>query len=87
MDDTSAHQPATWVPRQRVLDGLIQADSGLTRELAEILPDTVDELAHEQRDLAARMVEIGRDSAARLPEKVRQVDHGELLYGEDGLPE
>lgn len=35
---------ATWVPRQRALDGLVQADAGLRGELAEALPDTVDEL-------------------------------------------
>ena len=35
---------ATWVPRQRVLDALAQADSGLRDELADALPDTVDEL-------------------------------------------
>jgi len=35
---------ATWVPRERVLDALVQADAGLRSELAEALPDTVDEL-------------------------------------------
>ena len=33
-----------WVPRQRVIDALVQADSALGDELAEALPDTVDEL-------------------------------------------
>ena len=35
---------ATWVPRQRVIDSLVQADSALGDELARALPDTVDEL-------------------------------------------
>jgi prevent-host-death family protein len=35
---------ATWVPRQRVVDALVQADSGLRDQLAEALPDTIDEL-------------------------------------------
>ena len=35
---------ATWVPRQRVVDSLVQADPALARELAEALPDTIDEL-------------------------------------------
>jgi prevent-host-death family protein len=35
---------ATWVPRQRVIEGLVRADPALARELAEALPDTVDEL-------------------------------------------
>lgn len=34
----------SWVPRQRVVDALSQADPGLRGELAEALPDTVDEL-------------------------------------------
>lgn len=33
-----------WVPKQRALDSLVQADAGLTSELAEALPDTIDDL-------------------------------------------
>jgi hypothetical protein len=29
---------------------------------------------------------IGRDCARRLPEPYRSAEHGELLYGDDGLP-
>jgi prevent-host-death family protein len=35
---------STWVKRQRVIDSLVQADAALAGELAEALPDTVDEL-------------------------------------------
>jgi prevent-host-death family protein len=35
---------ATWVPRQRVLEGLTQTDAGLREELAAALPDTIDDL-------------------------------------------
>ena len=35
---------ASWVPRDRVLAGLVQADAGLGRDLETTLPDTVDEL-------------------------------------------
>jgi prevent-host-death family protein len=35
---------AVWVPRQRVADGLVQADPALAADLAEALPDTVDGL-------------------------------------------
>ena len=35
---------AAWVPRQRAIDALVQADAGLADELAEALPDTVEEL-------------------------------------------
>jgi prevent-host-death family protein len=33
-----------WVPRQRVVDALVQADAGLIRELAQALPDRADDL-------------------------------------------
>jgi prevent-host-death family protein len=35
---------SAWVPRERALTGLAQADPGLRAELAEVLPDTIDEL-------------------------------------------
>jgi prevent-host-death family protein len=33
-----------WVPRQRAIDALVQADPALFRELDEAQPDTIDEL-------------------------------------------
>ena len=33
-----------WVPRRRALDALVQADAALGDQLAEALPDTIDEL-------------------------------------------
>jgi prevent-host-death family protein len=35
---------ATWVPRERVVESLVQADPDLRAELDEALPDMVDEL-------------------------------------------
>jgi prevent-host-death family protein len=37
-------QRSTWVPRERVIESLALADPGLRGELAEALPDTVDDL-------------------------------------------
>lgn len=37
-------------------------------------------------ELAARLLKIGKDCAARLREPYRSADHGELLYDEKGLP-
>jgi prevent-host-death family protein len=34
----------TWVPHQRVMESLVQADHELGEELAEALPDTVEDL-------------------------------------------
>jgi antitoxin VapB len=71
----------------------------LARELAELtgesMSSAVTVAVRERRDriladrsggLAERMLEIGRDCAGRLPERVRAIDHGELLYDERGLP-
>lgn len=71
----------------------------LARELAELtgesLTKAVTVAVRERRDrlltgqdggLAERILELGRDSAGRLPASVRELDHGELLYGPDGLP-
>ncbi len=35
---------ASWLPRERALASLVQADPGLRRDLAEALPDTIDDL-------------------------------------------
>lgn len=37
-------QRATWVPRQRMIDSLVQADAQLRHDLAEALPDTIDDV-------------------------------------------
>ena len=36
--------------------------------------------------LSARLLNIGKDCARHLKEPYRTIDHGDLLYGEDGLP-
>jgi antitoxin VapB len=36
--------------------------------------------------LSDRLLEIGRDCAARLKEPYRSGDHGDLLYDKKGLP-
>jgi prevent-host-death family protein len=35
---------ATWVPRRRAVDALVQTDAGLRAELDEALPDTIQDL-------------------------------------------
>jgi antitoxin VapB len=71
----------------------------LARELAELTGESMSAAVtiavRERRDrvladrsgsAAERMLEIGRDCAGRLPEHVRTLDHGELLYDNSGLP-
>lgn len=40
----------------------------------------------EQRGLADRLLAIGRAAAPLWREPYRSTEHGDLLYGEDGLP-
>ncbi|MFC5993013.1 type II toxin-antitoxin system VapB family antitoxin [Pseudonocardia hispaniensis] len=73
----------------------------LTRELArltgESLTQAVTEAVRERlervrgnrehvRARADALLAIGQDTARRLAEPARSVDHGELLYDERGLP-
>lgn len=71
----------------------------LARELAGLTGESVTEavtVAVQERlerlrqaregSLAARLLAIGEDCAARLREPYRSADHADLLYDERGLP-
>jgi len=59
----------------------------MTAAVTEAIRERLDRLRQERGDpLADRLLAIGKDCAVRLKEPFRSVDHGELLYGEDGLP-
>jgi antitoxin VapB len=71
----------------------------LARELAlltgESMTAAVTEAVRERlerirrtgrRGLADRLLAIGKDCAARLREPYGAAEHGDLLYGPDGLP-
>ncbi len=67
----------------------------LARVTGESLTEAVTEAVRERLKrvqdkhaarLSDRLLEIGRDCAARLKEPFRSADHGDLLYDEKGLP-
>jgi antitoxin VapB len=71
----------------------------LVQELAELTGESMavavktavrerlDRVRRKHRTrLADRLMAIGKDCAAHLQEPFRSVEHGDLLYGEDGLP-
>ncbi len=71
----------------------------LVHELARLTGETqtaaVTEAVRERLDrvrgprdagLADRLLAIGEDVARRLPASLRTIDHGDLLYDENGLP-
>jgi antitoxin VapB len=57
--------------------------SAVTRALAERLERVSGERGGS---LANRLLAIGRDCAAHLKGPYRSIDHGELLYDDQGLP-
>ena len=71
---------------------LAQELAGLTGEsMAAAVTQAVRERLERVRrehdtPLADRLLAIGKDCAIRLKEPFRSADHGDLLYGEDGLP-
>ena len=40
----------------------------------------------QRDDLAARLMAIGHKTASRMATETKQLDHGKLLYDEQGLP-
>lgn len=55
--------------------------------VTEALRERLRQLQKEHNaGLAERLVAIGKDCAARLAPPYDAIDHGELLYDEEGLP-
>jgi antitoxin VapB len=59
----------------------------LTAAVTTAIRERLDRLREERApSLADRLLEIGKDCAARLKEPVRSFDHADPLYDERGLP-
>lgn len=59
----------------------------MTTAVTKALRERLDRVRAEGKgSLAERLLAIGRDCAAHLPRQWREVDHGDLLYDERGLP-
>jgi len=58
----------------------------MTQAVTEALRERLDRVRHPRSGLADRLLQIGRDCAGRLKEPFRSMDHGDLLYDENGLP-
>lgn len=63
-------------------ENLTQAVTNAVRERL----DRVRAVPHQSRARADVLLAIGRDTARRLADPARTLDHGELLYDERGLP-
>ena len=59
----------------------------ITETVTKSLRERLGRIQNKQSPtLSTRLLEIGRDCAPRLKEPFRSADHGDLLYGEKGLP-
>ncbi len=59
----------------------------LTGAVTQAVRERLERLQRERDgDLADRLLRIGKDCAARLREPFRSANHGDLLYGDRGLP-
>jgi antitoxin VapB len=71
---------------------LVQELAALTGEsmtvaVTEAVRERLDRVRREWGvRLADRLLAIGKECAAHLDEPFRSIDHGDLLYGERGLP-
>lgn len=59
----------------------------LTEAVIDALREKLARLDSRQAELAREILALGADCAARLPDEVRELDHGTLLYDENGLPQ
>jgi antitoxin VapB len=59
----------------------------MTEAVTQAMRERIEGLRQGHGDkLSDRLLEIGRDCAAHMKEPFRSVDHGDFLYGDDGLP-
>lgn len=59
----------------------------LTGAVSEAIRERLERVRQKPtKNLAERILEIGRDCAAHLKEPYKSIDHGELLYDDKGLP-
>ncbi len=59
----------------------------MTAAITVAIRERLNHLRSEQHtSLADKLVEIGKDCAAHIKEPFKSIDHGQLLYDENGLP-
>lgn len=59
----------------------------MTAAITEAVRERLNRLRHkEDSSLSTRLLAISKDCAMRIKEPWRSIDHGDLLYGKDGLP-
>jgi len=60
----------------------------MTEAVTRAVRERLDRIRREtEGGLSTRLIEIGKDCAAHMKEPFRSVDHGSLLYDDEGLPQ
>jgi antitoxin VapB len=59
----------------------------MTAAVSEAIRERLERVrGNSRKSMAERLMEVGRDCAARLKEPYKSMDVDELLYDENGLP-
>jgi antitoxin VapB len=58
----------------------------MSAAVSEAIRQRLERVRGEKKDLAERLLEIGKECAARLKEPYKSMDIDDLLYDEKGLP-
>jgi antitoxin VapB len=58
----------------------------MTGAITTAIRERRDRLLAQRSGRAERMRAISEDCASRMPDDLKSVPHGDLLYGPDGLP-
>lgn len=58
----------------------------LTGAVNEAVRERLDRVRRQGSGMAKQLLRIGADCAAHLPDSIKAVDHGDLLYDDKGLP-
>ncbi len=59
----------------------------MTEAIANAVRERLEREKHPKKEgVAEKLMEIGRDFAAHADPKLMAIDHGDLLYDENGLP-
>ena len=59
----------------------------MTVAVSEAIRERLERVrGNSRKGMAARLLKIGRECAARMKEPYKSIDHGDLLYDEKGLP-
>ena len=59
----------------------------MTQAVTQAVKERLERIKSQRSGaLYERLIEIGQDCASHLVEPYKSADHGDILYGEDGLP-